>query len=74
MARVPARELTAETIGRIRVTLHRVKEEARAPRLGPEPLARQFERQMRPVAELAGLPATALPAAIIARGGRTPSV
>ena len=74
MARVPARELTAETIGRIRVILHKVKEEARAPRLGPEPLARQFERQMRPVAELVGLPDTALPAAIAARGGRTPSV
>lgn len=74
MARVPGRELTAETIGRIRVTLHRVTQEARAQRLGPEPLARQFERQMRPVAELVGLPDTALPEAIAARGGRTPSV
>ena len=74
MARVPARELTSETIGRVRVTLHRVTEETRAPRLGPEPLQRQFERQLRPVAELEGLPESALPEAIDARAGRTPTV
>jgi hypothetical protein len=73
MARVPAEELTPESIGRVRVTLHRVTEEARAPRLGDEPLAQQFERQLRPVAELDGLPESVLPDAIEARGGRTPS-
>jgi hypothetical protein len=73
MARVPAEELTPETIGRVRVTLHRVTQEARAPRLGSEPLARQFEREVRPIAEIQGLPASALPEAIEARGGRTPS-
>jgi hypothetical protein len=73
-ARVPAHEVTAETIGDIRVVLHRVKEEARAPRLGTAPLGRQFERQMRPVAQVVGLPESALPAAIAARGGRTPTV
>jgi hypothetical protein len=74
MARVPARELTPETIGRVRVTLHRVTEETRAPRLGSEPLQRQFERQLRVVAELEGLPESALPEAIDERGGRTPTV
>jgi len=43
MARVPAGELAAEIIGRVRLTLRRVKEEARVARLGPEPLAQQFE-------------------------------
>jgi hypothetical protein len=73
-ARVPAHEVTAETIGDIRVVLHRVKEEARTPRLGTAPLGRQFERQMRPVAQVVGLPESTLPAAIVARGGRTPTV
>ncbi len=73
-ARVPAEMLTPETIGRVRVTLHRVSEEAQAQRLGTEPLARQFERQVRPLATLEGLPETVLPQAIEARGGTTPSV
>jgi hypothetical protein len=73
-ARVPAHEVTAETIGDIRVVLHRVKEEARTPRLGTAPLGRQFERQLRPIAQVVGLPESALPAAIAARGGRTPTV
>lgn len=74
MARVPARDLTPETISRVRVSLHRVTEETRAPRLGPESLLLQFERQLRPVADLEGLPESALPEAIEARGGRTPRV
>jgi hypothetical protein len=74
VARVPANEVTPETLGELRVTLHRVKEEARAPRLTAEPLGRQFERQLRPVAELVGLPESVLPAAIEERGGRTPAV
>jgi hypothetical protein len=73
MARVPAGELTPDTIGKIAVRLHRVKEEARADRLGNVPLAEQFERKMRPVAELVGLPDSALPEAIEKRGGHTAS-
>jgi hypothetical protein len=73
-ARVPAHEVTAETISRIAIRVHRIKEEARATRLGAEPLATQFAREVRPVAELVGLPASVLPEAIEARGGRTPSV
>jgi hypothetical protein len=72
-ARVPAVELTPETIGETAVRLHRVKEETRADRMGDAPLAEQFAREMRPVAELVGLPDSVLPEAIERRGGRTPS-
>jgi hypothetical protein len=71
-ARLPAAEVTAETIGDVAVRLHRVKGEARAERLTDQPLTVQFEREMRPVAELVGLPESALPERIEARGGRTP--
>lgn len=74
MARLPAHEVTPEAIGRIAIRLHRVKEEARTDRLGAAPLAEQFARQVRPVAELVGLPASVLPEAIEERGGRTPSL
>jgi hypothetical protein len=74
MARVPAHEVSRETIDRITLRLYRVKEEARADRLGSAPLIRQFAREVRPVAELVGLPASALPQAIEERGGRTPGL
>ncbi len=70
-ARVPAHEVTAETIGGIRVALHQVQEPTSAPRLAATPLADQFEGRMRPVAELVGLPESALPERIEARGGMT---
>jgi hypothetical protein len=73
MARVPADEVTPDTIGNIAVRLHRVKQEASVDRLGDAPLGAQFERDMRPVAELVGLPDSALPEAIERRGGRTPN-
>lgn len=73
MARVPADEVTPDTIGKIAVRLHRVKEEAGADRIGDAPLGEQFEREMRPVAELVGLPDSVLPEAIERRGGRTPN-
>lgn len=72
-ARVPAAEVTRDTIGQVAVRLHRVKQEARADRLGDRPLGEQFERELRPIAELVGLPDSALPEAIEARGARTPS-
>jgi hypothetical protein len=72
-ARLPADAVNRETIGDIRVRLHRVKGEARTDRLTDEPLDVQFEREMRPVAELVGLPESALPERIEERGGRTPS-
>jgi hypothetical protein len=73
-ARLPAHEVSRETIGKIAVRLYRVKDEARTDRLGSAPLARQFERQVRQIGELVGLPASVLPQAIQKRGGRTPSV
>ena len=52
--------------------LYRVKGESRADRLTAERLDVQFEREMRQVAELRGLPEAALPDAIARRGARTP--
>jgi hypothetical protein len=72
-ARVPAHELSRKTLSGIRVRLYRLKDQARTDSLSSAPLAQQFERQMRRVAELTGLPASVLPAAIEKRGGRTPS-
>jgi hypothetical protein len=71
-ARLPAAEVTPESIGDVTVRLHRVKGEARTERLNDQPLTVQFEREMRPVAELRGLPESALPERIEARGARTP--
>jgi hypothetical protein len=73
MARVPASEVTSDTIGKIVVRLHRVKEEASIQRLDRAPLGTQFEREIRPIAELVGLPESVLPEAIEKRGGRTPT-
>jgi hypothetical protein len=73
MARVPAGEVTRDTVGRIAVRLHRVKEGARVAQLGPASLGRQFAREMRPIAELVGLPDSVLPEVIERRGGLTPS-
>jgi hypothetical protein len=74
MARVPAHEVTSDTIKRIAVRLHRVKGEARAERMSGASLRTLLEREMRPVAELVGLPDSVLPRAIEQRGARTPSV
>lgn len=73
-ARVPAHEVTPETIGDIDVRLHRVKGEVRTEAVDGQRLDAQFGRAMRPVAELHGLPDSALPDAIESRGGRTPSL
>ncbi|MFL5959963.1 MAG: hypothetical protein ACJ75G_06855 [Gaiellaceae bacterium] len=72
-ARVPAEEVTPDTIGKIAVRLHRVKGEAGVDRIGDAPLAKQLAREMRPIAEVVGLPDSALPEAIERRGGRTPN-
>ena len=73
-ARVHAGEVTPDTIGDIAVRLHRVKGEPRADHLTGERLDVQFQREMRLVSELRGLPEAALPEAIAQRGGRTPRV
>ena len=74
MARVPAAEVTPNTIGRITLRIYRIKEEARVDRLGDAPLGRQFQREMRLIAELVSLPESVLPEAIERRSGRSPSV
>ena len=69
--RIPAGELTAETIGAVRVRLYRLAEPASGVQVGAQSLGVQLREQVEPVAELAGLPASVLPGAIEARGGRT---
>jgi hypothetical protein len=72
-ARIPAHELTRKTIAAMRLTLHRIKEPLNAECLDGRRLTAQFEKRLRPIAELAGLPTSVLPAAIERRGARTPS-
>jgi hypothetical protein len=69
--RIPAEELTAETIGTVQVRLHRLVEPAADVRVGGESLGAQLHERVEPVAELTGLPESVLPEAIEARGGRT---
>ena len=69
--RIPAGELTAETIGTVNVRLHRLVEPASGVQVGAQPLRAQLHEQVEPVAELTGLPESVLPEAIEARGGRT---
>ncbi|GAA1593121.1 hypothetical protein GCM10009804_57020 [Kribbella hippodromi] len=71
IARVPAADVTPDTRTGIRVRLHQIQEPTTTDRLGAAPLAAQFEGRITPVAELVGLPESALPEAIDARGGRT---
>jgi hypothetical protein len=74
MARVPAHEVTRETISDMAIRLHRIKDGAQTNTLSAAPLGTQFEREIRQVAELVGLPDSVLPEAIEARGARTPSI
>ena len=69
--RIPAGELTADTIGAVQVRLHRLTEPVSGVQAGAEPLRAQLHERAEPVAELTGLPDSVLPEAIEARGGRT---
>jgi hypothetical protein len=69
--RIPAENLTAETIGAIQVRLYRLVEPASGVQVGGQSLAAQLRERVEPVAELVGLPESVLPQAIEARGGRT---
>jgi hypothetical protein len=69
--RIPAGELTPETIGTVQVRLHRLVGPASGVRVGAQSLGVQLRDQVEPVAELVGLPESTLPEAIEARGGRT---
>ena len=67
-ARVPAEALTSDTIGDIAVRVHRLKDEVRTDHLRDQRLGVQFERQVRPVLEMRGLPSSVLPDEIRRRG------
>jgi hypothetical protein len=69
--RIPAEELTAETIGSVQVRLHRLVEPASGVQVGAQSLGAQLRDRVEPVAELTGLPESALPEEIESRGGRT---
>ena len=69
--RIPAEELTAETIGAVQVRLYRLVEPASGVQVGAQSLGSQLRERVEPIAELAGLPESVLPEAIEARGGRT---
>ena len=72
-ARIPAEEVTPDTVGAISLTLHRVKGTAPARRLTDQPLAVQYAEELRPVVGLVGLPEWTVPAALVDSGKVTPS-
>jgi len=59
--RIPAEELTSETIGMVQVRLHRLVEPASGVRVGAQSLGAQLHERVEPVAELIGLPESVLP-------------
>lgn len=67
-ARVPAEALTSDTIGDIAVRVHRLKDEVRTDHIRGQRLGMQFERQVRPMLEMRGLPPSVLPDEIRRRG------
>lgn len=69
--RVPAGEVTPETLAQVEVVLLRVKRGITVDRLDDESVSKRFERELRPVARLSGLPNEALPDAVRARGQPT---
>ena len=59
--RVPARELAAAALPKVAITLYRVKEARPAMPAGIQPLHVQYQRELREVARLDGIPARILP-------------
>ena len=74
VVRVPAEEITPDTVDRIQVQLHRVKDEVPAAGSPEGAVSDRFRRAVRPVAELVGLPASVIPQQIRERGAVTPSM
>jgi hypothetical protein len=62
--RVPADELTPDALPNIAIVLHRVKEQPPARALSAQPLAVQFERELRELTRVEGIPARLLPPAL----------
>jgi hypothetical protein len=65
--RVPAGELTADSLDQVEVVLLRVKGDVTIDRLDDERVSTRFPRELRPVARLSGLPLEPLRGAIEAR-------
>ena len=59
--RIPEKELKAEALPEIAITLYRTKEPSAKMTLGIKPLSIQFERELREVARLKGIKAEMLP-------------
>ena len=68
--RVPAPTLRRAALRNIQITLYRVKEQPSNRVLGTALLDRQFERELREVARLQGIPARALPPEMRTRSRR----
>jgi hypothetical protein len=62
--RVPARELAAAALPKVAITLYRVKEARPILPAGIQPLHVQYQRELREVARLEGVPARILPEAV----------
>lgn len=58
--RVPSKFLTPEALPKISIAVHRLKDETRSP-LRDAPLTRQFDREIRLVARVVGIPSSVLP-------------
>jgi hypothetical protein len=63
-ARVPAEQLTRQTLANIAVVLYRVKDRAPIHPMSTAPLGVQFERELREVARVVGIPSSVLPTAL----------
>jgi hypothetical protein len=59
--RIPVRELVAAALPKVTVTLYRVKEARPTMPVGIQPLHAQYQRELREVAKLEGVPARMLP-------------
>ena len=70
-ARVPAEELVRDALPNIDIVLHRVKEQTTMRLVPNQPLGAQFERELREVTRVQGIPHRLLPAALRDTGGRT---
>jgi hypothetical protein len=62
--RVPARDIAAAVLSKVVITLYRMKEARAAMPAGIQPLHVQYQRELREVARVEGVPAKILPEAV----------
>lgn len=58
---IPEKDLTLEALPDISVTLYRAKEPVTGMKVGPMPMGAQFEKELREIAYVKGIPANMLP-------------